>query len=158
MRPNSIPAALLGCALVFSACRSEPPAPPAAAEPPAVAVTVWTERSELFMEYPPLVAGEEARFAIHLTDIATFAPVREGRVVVRFEGDAIERFETDGPATPGIFGVTVEHRDVRSVAHETERSRPPDPAPSTRHHDDAHDMTPSVRRPWLPCLRTATGA
>lgn len=107
MKWHSISVALLALAVVLSGCRNEPPPPPAEEDPPAVAVTVWTERSELFMEYPPLVAGEEARFAIHLTDMSTFAPVREGRVVVRFEGDTIEPFETDGPATPGIFGVTV---------------------------------------------------
>jgi hypothetical protein len=72
-----------------------------------VDVTVWTDRTELFMEYPPLVAGAQVRFAIHLTDLADFSPVREGRVVVRFEGETIERFEVEGPSTPGIFGVDV---------------------------------------------------
>jgi membrane fusion protein, heavy metal efflux system len=76
-------------------------------EPPAVDVTAWTDRTELFMEYPPLVAGAQVRFAIHLTDLADFSPVREGRVVVRFEGEMIERFEVEGPSTPGIFGVDV---------------------------------------------------
>lgn len=93
----------------FVACRSAPPAPePAPAEePPSHAVTTWTDKTELFMEYPPLVAGEEARFAIHLTDLSDFSPLREGRVAVRFEGETIQRFEVDGPSTPGIFGVTV---------------------------------------------------
>jgi cobalt-zinc-cadmium efflux system membrane fusion protein len=76
-------------------------------DPPAQAVTIWSERTELFMEYPPLVAGEQARFAIHLTDLSNFTPLREGRVVVRFEGDTITRFETAAPSTPGIFGVDV---------------------------------------------------
>jgi cobalt-zinc-cadmium efflux system membrane fusion protein len=91
------------------ACRTAPPAeaPPADEEPPSLAVTIWSERSELFMEYPPLVAGAEARFAIHLTDLSNFQPLREGKVVVRFEGDTIQRFEVDAPSTPGIFGVDV---------------------------------------------------
>jgi membrane fusion protein, heavy metal efflux system len=93
---------------LFSACRSGPPPAPATEEdPPSVAATIWTEKTELFMEYPPLVAGEEASFHIHLTDLSTFEPVREGKVVVRFEGDAIQRFEVDGPSTPGIFNVTL---------------------------------------------------
>ena len=74
---------------------------------PTVAVTVWSERTELFMEYPPLVAGQQARFAIHLTDLSNFTPLREGKVIVRFEGDTIQRFEVDGPSSPGIFGVDV---------------------------------------------------
>lgn len=94
---------------LLSACRSASPTevPAAEQEPPSLAVTVWSERSELFMEYPPLVTGEDARFAIHLTDLSNFQPLREGKVVVRFEGDTIQRFEVDGPSTPGIFGVDV---------------------------------------------------
>lgn len=101
-------AALLCAALMWSGCRnSSPPETATDEEPPAHAVTIWSDTTELFMEFPPLVAGTEARFAIHLTDLATFAPLRDGKVVVRFEGDTIHRFEVDGPSTPGIFGVTV---------------------------------------------------
>ena len=92
----------------MAACRGAPPREPAAEEePPSHAVTTWTDRTELFLEYPPLVAGGQAQFAVHLTDLADFSPLREGRVVVRFEGDTIQRFEADGPSTPGIFGVDV---------------------------------------------------
>jgi membrane fusion protein, heavy metal efflux system len=90
-----------------TACRSTPPEATTEPEPPTVAVTIWSERTELFMEYPPLVAGTDAAFHIHLTDLSSFQPLREGRVVVRFEGDAIERFDVDGPSTPGIFNVSL---------------------------------------------------
>jgi membrane fusion protein, heavy metal efflux system len=98
-----IPAALV------SGCGSVPESPrPASDEmPPALAVTTWSERTELFMEYPPLAAGEQVRFVIHLTDLADFSPVRDGRVVVRFEGDTVEQFQAEGPSSPGIFGVDV---------------------------------------------------
>ena len=94
---------------LMTACRAEEtPAPvPEEQEPPSIAVTIWTDKTELFMEYPPLVAGEQASFHIHLTDLSTFEPLREGRVAVRFEGDTIQRFEVDGPATPGIFNVAL---------------------------------------------------
>ena len=73
----------------LAACRSTPtPTPVAEEEAPAIAVTAWSPRTELFMEYPPLVAGAQARFAIHLTNLEDFSPVREGRVVVRFEGES----------------------------------------------------------------------
>ena len=45
------------------------------------AVTVWTENVELFFEYPPMVAGEAGQpWAIHLTFLEDFQPVREGKL------------------------------------------------------------------------------
>lgn len=100
--------ALLVLAGVVAGCRPAPPAETTSEqEPPTIAETIWSERTELFVEYPPLVAGAEAAFHIHLTDLSNFQPVREGRVVVRFEGDTIERFEVDAPSTPGIFNVSL---------------------------------------------------
>jgi RND family efflux transporter MFP subunit len=117
-------ATLLLVSAVAACGRGSEEAPPAEQEPPAVAVTIWSERTELFMEYPPLVAGEQARFAIHLTDLSNFAPLREGKVVVRFEGDTITRFEVDGPATPGIFGVDVKVPAARRYQVAVEVHRP----------------------------------
>ena len=51
-----------------AACRKD--AAPAEPETPTLDVTSWTEKSELFMEYPPLVTGRSARFAVHLTKLA----------------------------------------------------------------------------------------
>lgn len=98
---------MFALAAVLPGCGSGRLSEPEAEELPAVAVTNWSERTELFMEYPPLVEGESARFAIHLTDTSNFEPIREGRVVVRFQGETIERFEANGPSSPGIFGVDV---------------------------------------------------
>lgn len=85
---------------------------PASAEPeiPTLAVSQWTETSELFMEYPALRAGETSRFAIHLTDLSTFQALAEGRVSVLLEHDdgQAETFSADRPSRPGIFGVDVE--------------------------------------------------
>ncbi len=75
-------------------------------ERPTVAVTHWTERTELFMEYPVLVAGERGRSAIHVTDLADFSPLSEGQValVLRDPEGTIFQFR-GGPSQPGIFGV-----------------------------------------------------
>ena len=56
---------------------------PPKAETPSLNVTDWTEKTELYMEYPPLVAGRTALFAVHLTKLAQLAPVDQrfaGRV------------------------------------------------------------------------------
>ncbi len=76
-------------------------------EIPPVVETRWTGRSELFMEYPPLVEGETSRFAIHFTDLADFEPLRAGRAEVRLDGAGGAAFTVDAPGRPGIFGVDV---------------------------------------------------
>ena len=104
----SVAAMLSAEAAMLSACGSAPPAALEAAEEPApVVVSRWTDRSELFVEFPPLVAGATSRFAIHFTDLATFEPLREGRATVRLSGGRVEEFEVDEPGRPGIFGVDV---------------------------------------------------
>ncbi len=103
---------VLASILLLPACGGSPPPPEAVAapsEPEPVVVTRWTEKTELFLEYPPLQAGEESRFAVHLTDMSSFQPLREGRVAVHLDygGGFSERFAVDGPSRPGIFGVNV---------------------------------------------------
>ena len=56
----------------------------ARAEPEGLNVTDWTEKTELYMEYPPLVAGHPAVFAVHLTKLDDFKPVTAGRASVEF--------------------------------------------------------------------------
>jgi RND family efflux transporter MFP subunit len=78
-------------------------------ERPTVAVTHWTERTELFMEYPAFVAGESGRSAIHVTDLRDFSPLAVGEVVVglRSKGGRVLELR-GGPSRPGIFGVDLE--------------------------------------------------
>ena len=105
---------LLACALLCWGCSDPPPQQESATESEAetvdeVVVTRWTDVTELFMEYPALRVGVGSRFAIHLTDLASFEPVLEGRVIVSLDygGGRIEEFGADGPSRPGIFGVDV---------------------------------------------------
>ena len=94
--------------VAWGCTRSAPSALPDDASD-AVSVTRWTDRTELFAEYSPLVVGTTSRFAIHLTRLDTFEPVRTGRVEVRLQGAGRppEVFRADGPSSPGIFGVDV---------------------------------------------------
>lgn len=96
-------------ALAASSCsrRIPPPAQDGGLEP--LSVTRWTDRTELFAEYPPLVAGETSRFAIHLTRLDSFKAVTQGTVdvVLRGGGAPDESFRVEGPSRPGIFGVDV---------------------------------------------------
>ena len=95
---------------VLAAGCSRSAAPEAAPEEPEVlSVTRWTEKTELFAEYPPLAASSTSRFAIHLTRLDGFKALTEGHVEVRLEGGSgqSEVFRVDAPSRPGIFGVDV---------------------------------------------------
>jgi len=76
---------------------------------PTVAVTHWTDRTELFMEYPVFVAGQSGRSAIHVTDLVDFSPLSAGEAIVglRAEDGRVLEFR-GGPSRPGIFGVDLE--------------------------------------------------
>jgi membrane fusion protein, heavy metal efflux system len=77
-------------------------------EAEGLSVTRWTDKTELFAEYAPLVAGATSRLAIHLTRLDTFKALTDGRVEVRLRGGGQDEvFRADGPSRPGIFGVDV---------------------------------------------------
>ena len=72
----------------------------------AVVVTQWNDSTELFLEYPHVVAGEQTgNWAIHLTDMDDFQPVRSGTLTVNFVRDQVraETFQVDAPTRDGIF-------------------------------------------------------
>src|SRR5258708_36696470 len=54
------------------------------AESPSMNVTDWTDKTELYMEYPPLVTGRAALFAVHLTRLHDFKPLTAGRPRLEF--------------------------------------------------------------------------
>lgn len=70
-------AGVLFAAVFTAACgrRNEPPK----AESHSLNVTNWTDKTELYMEYPPLVTGRSALFAVHLTRLSDFKPLTAGR-------------------------------------------------------------------------------
>jgi RND family efflux transporter MFP subunit len=89
----------------------------APAERPGTSITHFGERTELFVEFPLLVRGEESRFAAHLNDLQRFKPLEKGRVEVVLSGGGApdERFEVTDPSPVGIF------RPVVKPAHASTR-------------------------------------
>lgn len=64
--------------------------------------TLFTDLFEFFIEHPPLVAGEEAEFLVHLTNLSTYEACSSGKVSILIDGVSI----TSGKAhIPGIFEV-----------------------------------------------------
>lgn len=90
-------------------CNGQASRPDAKLADKTLSITRWSDRTELFMEYPPLVAGEKARFAVHFTNLQNFKAVPAGQVTVELRQDDKVKasFVTPGPSRPGIFGVDV---------------------------------------------------
>lgn len=70
------------------------------------AITIWTDRTELFFEHPPLVSGAPGEpWAVHLTDIADFRAVTEGRLTLEFLGPdgRVHTTVAEEPARAGVY-------------------------------------------------------
>jgi RND family efflux transporter MFP subunit len=77
-------------------------------EPPTLDVTNWTDKTELFMEYPPLVGGQEALFAVHLTRLSDFSAMTTGRPRLEFtaeSGGAPIVVQGNEASRPGVYRV-----------------------------------------------------
>jgi cobalt-zinc-cadmium efflux system membrane fusion protein len=99
---------LLVAIVGLSACRRGAPNRSAEAEMPTLDVTHWTEKTELFMEYPPLVTGRSALFAVHLTKLADFTAVDAGQTKIEFApeaGGTPKVLVGPSPSRPGAFRV-----------------------------------------------------
>ncbi len=101
----------LAALLLAAGCGQETePAPDGGTvEESAIVVTTWSEKTELFLEYPALQVGRTSQFVIHLTDLSSFEPIRDGRVSVelRRSGGDLELYSVAGPSRPGHFLVDV---------------------------------------------------
>lgn len=104
---------LLAAILLLGGCGDNASQQHATAEEPhghehgaaGVKLTHFSDQSELFVEFAPLVVGERTPFAAHLTELTHFRAVTAGRVTLRLrsEGQPDELFSVDAPSQPGIF-------------------------------------------------------
>ncbi|WP_215224380.1 efflux RND transporter periplasmic adaptor subunit [Echinicola shivajiensis] len=80
---------------------------------PSVDHTVWTEQTELFVEFPALVVGQTSRFAAHFTILNGHQPVRDGNVTVSLiKNKKGIRHTVDAPSSPGIFGPSLQPKEA----------------------------------------------
>ncbi len=126
-------ALLLASALTLAACgdkAADSHAPDAPAEAEAEhghgaggeKLTHFSDRTELFVEFPRLVVGETSAFAAHLTTLADFRALTVGKVTVRLTGgnQPDEVFSVDKASQPGIFRpeVALKHAGDRELSIE----------------------------------------
>ena len=83
---------------------TESPVPPERGG--GLSITIFTDRSELFFEHPPLIAGAPGEaWAVHLTDLSDFGPVTTGRLTLEFVGPdgQVSTSVSDAPARDGVY-------------------------------------------------------
>jgi cobalt-zinc-cadmium efflux system membrane fusion protein len=106
-RAGSIVAIVVAAGMAAGCGPGTAGAPPEA-ERPSLDVTTWTDQTELFMEYPPLVAGQSALYAVHLTRLSDFSAMTTGRPRLEFTpetGGGPIVLEGQPPSRPGVFRV-----------------------------------------------------
>lgn len=82
-------------------------------EVPRTEYTVWTDKTELFVEFPALIAGSPSRFAAHFTVLDGHQPVREGSVTISLiKGGKGIRNTADSPSSPGIFSPSIQPKEA----------------------------------------------
>ncbi len=129
---------ILVLATLLAGCRKGEPGADAQhaneKSPETISVSNWTDKTELFMEYQPLVTTSKRRFAVHFTDLSNFKPLTKGIVTVALKqnGVAVETFSTPAPSRPGIFGVDAQPKGAGKYSMSVTLN-----APSLR---DTHDV------------------
>ena len=78
--------------------------------------TVWTTKSELFVEHDEPRVAKKCRFLLHLTDLAGFKPITEGPLALTIVSPSGESFvvNIEKPAKPGIFKTEVVFKNAGS--------------------------------------------
>ena len=99
---------LIGILVLFGCSSHEHEPDIADQEAPPVAVTQWTDKMEIFMEYETAVIGEEIKFITHLTTLSDFLPVQAGKVILTFKqaNDSDIIIEKNEILREGIFTPT----------------------------------------------------
>lgn len=72
-----------------------------------ISVTRWTNKFELFAEYPPAIKGEPITFVAHLTLLESFKPLENAKVTLTLQGPAQASSTVEKALRPGIFQPTV---------------------------------------------------
>ena len=84
-------------------------------EIPRLSHTLWTDKTELFVEFPALIVGNPSKFAAHFTILDKHQPIKDGSVTVSLiKGDNGIRNTAEAPSSPGIFSPTIQPKETGS--------------------------------------------
>jgi RND family efflux transporter MFP subunit len=107
--------------LLLVACSiSQEPAQDNTPELARIAITNFTNETELYVEFPLLIVGQETPLVAHFTRLDGFQPIAQGQVTVFLGGGSLplEKFHVDSPQVLGIFRPIVkpQHPGLRQLA------------------------------------------
>ncbi len=96
--------------ILFSGCRSKPEVQEHEHELEPLAYTLYSDKSEIFVEFKPLIVGATSKFAAHFTILGeNFLPLREGNVTVSLiVGDKGIKQTATAPSVPGIYRLSLQ--------------------------------------------------
>lgn len=84
-------------------------------EIPRLSHTLWTDKTELFVEFPALIVGNPSKFAAHFTILDKHQPIKDGSVTVSLiKGNNGIRNTAESPSSPGIFSPTIQPKEAGS--------------------------------------------
>ena len=74
-------------------------------EYPTASYTTWTNKTEIFVEYPVLAVGNSTRFAAHFSSMQSFKPLPEGFCEVQLVKNNNPQITgmVKRPSSPGLF-------------------------------------------------------
>lgn len=79
-----------------------------------LAYTLYSDKSELFVEFKPLIVGETSKFSAHFTILGErFLPLTEGKITVSLiVGENGIRNNSDKASSPGIFRLALNPKNA----------------------------------------------
>ncbi len=97
-------ASMAMCALLFAGCGPDT-VDEHAHDDSALSYTLYSEKTEVFVEFTPLIVGTTSAFAAHFTRLGeSFTPLTQGSVTVSLiVGQRGIRNRADSPSSPGIY-------------------------------------------------------
>lgn len=103
---KTVAAVVVTVSITGGACRRSA-SPEQLGELPAESATHWTDKTELFVEHPPLVGGKTVRFAVHLTKLNDFQALNAGwpSIELRANDGRVTTLPGTPPLRPGAFRV-----------------------------------------------------
>jgi RND family efflux transporter MFP subunit len=95
----------LGVLLLLTSCQFGNARLPEDQAQEPTSITKWTTKTELFVDFTPLVVGKATPFVVHLTDLETAQPVSKDVVMTTLEGRDGQQLtvRSETPVSPGIY-------------------------------------------------------